>query len=313
MDAGPAARFVHMQKGGQSVKRVQLGLVTLALAVGLVVLWSGLAGTPRAAAQPAWDVNQCDDRRDNDADVGDDNNPADSDVNDGCPQVGSFSEAAVAGGCTNNIDEADEDPGAGVVDDDRIVNDGCLTPKGTQEEDGPPNGLQCGAGGLGNGLDEDGDTVVDDGCTGGPLAAGPVGQPEVTNACANATDDDDMDGRINDGCPAVGAAETDCTDTPPGNPIPLDDDGDTFVNDGCPVFDNLNFLNPPAGDPDISEANPPVGGIAEAPALDGSAANLAEDSSGLSAGAYAAMASAAVSAALVLSAGVVYARRRRLS
>jgi hypothetical protein len=56
-----------------------------------------------------------------------------------------------------------------------------------------------------------------------------------------------------------------------------------------------------------------VGGIAEAPALDGSAGAMANDSGGLSTGAYAAMAAGAVAAALVLSAGVVYARRRWLS
>jgi hypothetical protein len=57
----------------------------------------------------------------------------------------------------------------------------------------------------------------------------------------------------------------------------------------------------------------PVGGVAEITALDMGAAELAEEGGGLSTGRYAAMAAGAVVAALVLSAGVVYARRRRLS
>jgi hypothetical protein len=45
-------------------------------------------------------------------------------VNDGCPVVGTFPESGV-GGCANSADEADEDPGAPVVNDDTVVNDGC--------------------------------------------------------------------------------------------------------------------------------------------------------------------------------------------
>jgi len=104
-------------------------------------------------------------------------------------------------------------------DGDTVVNDGCPI-VGTQGEDS----WQCN-----NNLDDDGDTVVNDGCGGAsPPAAGPMGQPEVDSTCANATDDDDLDGKINDGCPAVGAAETgtQCDDA-------ADNDGDTKVNDGC--------------------------------------------------------------------------------
>jgi hypothetical protein len=46
-------------------------------------------------------------------------------VNDGCVQAGAFSEKDIAGACANSIDETDEDPGAGMSDDDRQVNDGC--------------------------------------------------------------------------------------------------------------------------------------------------------------------------------------------
>jgi hypothetical protein len=54
-----------------------------------------------------------------------------------------------------------------------------------------------------------------------------------------------------------------------------------------------------------------VGGVAQLPAASG-ASSLAEESGGLSAGAYAAMIAGVAGAALVLSAGAVYARRRWL-
>jgi hypothetical protein len=264
------------------VKRVLLGLVTLALAVGLLLLWSGLGAMPRASAQPTWDVNQCDDNVDNDADGA----AFPGRVNDGCPAVGPAESGAQ---CNNAIDD----------DADTLVNDGCPI-VGTQEEDS----LQCG-----NGLDDDGDTVAEDGCGGAnPPAAGPVGEPEVTDTCANATDDDDRDGKINDGCPAVGVAETgaQCDNA-------VDDGEDTpadgVVNDGCLMFNNTGLAD---GD-DREAQSIGVGGVAELPALGGSAATLAEEGGGLSVGAYAALAAGAVSAALVLSAGAVYARRRWLS
>jgi len=48
-------------------------------------------------------------------------------------------------------------------------------------------------------------------------------------SCADAIDDD-LDGLVNDGCPANGAAETgaECSNA-------IDDDGDGAINDGCPV------------------------------------------------------------------------------
>jgi hypothetical protein len=59
--------------------------------------------------------------------------------------------------------------------------------------------------------------------------------PEAGADCANAIDDD-ADGAINDGCPAVGAAEDKCLDN-------QDDDGDAAVNDGCPTVGGTNFIN----------------------------------------------------------------------
>ncbi|NVB83127.1 MAG: hypothetical protein HOV81_32415 [Kofleriaceae bacterium] len=46
-------------------------------------------------------------------------------------------------------------------------------------------------------------------------------------ACNDALDNEN-DGFVNDGCPAVGAAETSCSDD-------LDNDGDGAINDGCPA------------------------------------------------------------------------------
>ena len=55
--------------------------------------------------------------------------------------------------------------------------------------------------------------------------------------CANSVNDDNLaspadDSRVNDGCPPVGQAEADCTDTT-STGLPLDDDGDGANNDGC--------------------------------------------------------------------------------
>jgi len=71
------------------------------------------------------------------------------------------------------------------------------------------------------------------------------GAPPETLAQCNNNTDDDADGKVNDGCPAVGlgiAAETTCneavcTDALPTPPWDLcDDDGDGFINDGCPAM-----------------------------------------------------------------------------
>ncbi len=78
--------------------------------------------------------------------------------------------------------------------------------------------------GLGNvcDLDDDSDLIPD------------VDEGECGNDM-----DDDGNGLINDGCPAVGAQETDCTDTTTTG-LPLDDDGDGWPNDGCPGASETN-------------------------------------------------------------------------
>ncbi len=79
-------------------------------------------------------------------------------------------------------------------------------------------------------LDNDGDGLVNDGC---PAVS--TSPPESGTQCANVTDDD-KDGTVNDGCPRVkgglgpdGESGTQC-----GKDV-VDDDNDNSVNDGCPV------------------------------------------------------------------------------
>ena len=56
--------------------------------------------------------------------------------------------------------------------------------------------------------------------------------------CKNSTDDDG-DTLVNDGCAAVGPEETDCADTATTG-LPLDDDSDGWPNDGCPGNSEVN-------------------------------------------------------------------------
>ncbi len=70
-----------------------------------------------------------------------------------------------------------------------------------------------------------------------PSAGGPPATGESGAQCLNNTDDDN-DGFVNDGCPAVGLPELgpQCLNN-------VDDDGDGFVNDGCPPVGDvvINF------------------------------------------------------------------------
>jgi acyl-homoserine lactone acylase PvdQ len=69
-----------------------------------------------------------------------------------------------------------------------------------------------------------------------PSAGGIPGIEETGGQCTNATDDDG-DGFVNDGCPAVGTGEllVFCLDA-------TDDDGDARVNDGCPGVPNPDVV-----------------------------------------------------------------------
>jgi hypothetical protein len=89
------------------------------------------------------------------------------------------------------------------------------------ECDGPETGAQCS-----NAIDDDADTLINDGCPA-------VGSAVAETACGFTTTaemDNDFDGWPNDGCPASGAPETgaQCENY-------IDDDGDTLANDGCPA------------------------------------------------------------------------------
>jgi acyl-homoserine lactone acylase PvdQ len=69
-----------------------------------------------------------------------------------------------------------------------------------------------------------------------PSAGGLPGIEESGSQCTNAIDDDG-DGFVNDGCPAVGLPELPifCTGA-------ADDDGDGVVNDGCPAIPNPDVV-----------------------------------------------------------------------
>jgi serine protease len=109
------------------------------------------------------------------------------DPDDNCPSVYNPDQADWDG--DGQGDACDED------DDDDSFADVAELHVGTDTLDdcpdvvAPESGAQCG-----NGLDDDGDTRVDDGCP-------PVGPAESGDQCENAVDDDG-DTVVNDGCPA---------------------------------------------------------------------------------------------------------------
>jgi len=123
-----------------------------------------------------------------------------------------------------NVDNPRDQDGA----DDDMLDPICEPTRGAE------TGADCAAGEA-LPLDDDGDTLVNDGCpTVGTFPESGVG------GCANLIDEADEDPgapvtdddtAINDGCPTLfGDLETDCA---AGEGLPLDDDGDTYVNDGC--------------------------------------------------------------------------------
>jgi hypothetical protein len=111
-------------------------------------------------------------------------------------------------------------------DADTLANDGCPV----VQKDGDNDGLgdACDPTPAVANNDPDGDLFLNrqDNC---PINANADQLDTDSNRCSLAVNDDSTDdARINDGCPAVGAKETACTDA-------LDNDGDTLVNDGCPL------------------------------------------------------------------------------
>lgn len=110
-------------------------------------------------------------------------------------------------------------------------------------------------------LDNDADGSTNDGCPS-------QGWDRESNRCTGAFDDDPSDdaagggSRINDGCPAVGAAETACANA-------TDDDSDGYYNDGCPAVGGVELEanawcgnssnDDPRDDPYVNDGCPAVG------------------------------------------------------
>ncbi len=170
---------------------------TLTSPSGQIAPAASLVFVAAASAIPGPETNtQCLDAADGDADTK---------INDGCQALGSDLES-------NTCDDAFDND----IYDDAYVNDGCPAI-------GPAETLCV------NGVDDDGDTKVNDGCY--PGGSGMV-LAEAGLWCNNATNDDARDDaagtgqKVNDGCPVLGAAETACDDA-------VDSDADTKVNDGC--------------------------------------------------------------------------------
>ena len=194
-------------------------------------------------SRASWDAGQCTNKLDDDGDLV---------VNDGCPKAASDDEdndlttpgiqkdGVVNDGCLRVA--SNDDPA-----DDTMVNDGCLAVAGAGENDGanpcdlPGATANCStaaACATTDAVDDDADTVVNDGCDKVGNTAETLAQCiDAESVCTGAVDDDG-DTTVNDGCPTVGTlAETaaQCIDAESVCAGATDDDGDTLVNDGCPA------------------------------------------------------------------------------
>ena len=155
-------------------------------------------------------------------------------VNDGCPTIG-VPESLVIDASVIAGASALPSPAVQQSCTDGIDNDGDGL---TDALDTAANG--CSAAAWAGDADKDGVADVSDNCGSGINLVWNPEQTDSDNQCANSRDDDKTDatenhtanggiGYVNDGCPAVGAAETagaDCNDA-------VDSDSDGWVNDGC--------------------------------------------------------------------------------
>jgi hypothetical protein len=172
-------------------------------------------------------------------------------VNDGCPRIGTAENFPSPNQCTGSTDE----------DGDGSANDGC-----------PAIQLDTNANGVGDACETAGNcTPADNDCDNDtfenrqdncPVNANADQLDTDSNRCNDAVNNDAGDEatpiRINDGCPAVGAAETACTDA-------VDSDGDTVVNDGCPLRGGISEFAVVATDPNVGVNDGcPASGAAEA-------------------------------------------------
>jgi hypothetical protein len=184
----------------------------------------------------------CDDNDDGDcADAGEAakctntvDDDGDTTVNDGCPQVGSVAESGdecidpESDDCVNATDDDAADDGGSPGD---WVNDGCPIEDDYAEDSGsnpcdlPGKTKNCGlaaACAITDAVDDDADTIVNDGC----ITKG--SNPEKPD-CANSTDDDG-DTVANDGCPPCRAAAGIPGAGMPGTIIKDLNDGVGFAN-----------------------------------------------------------------------------------
>lgn len=331
MDAGPAARFSHMQKGGLAVKRALLGIVTLGLAVGLAVLAGVLLGSsaPEVSAQPAEPHYKCYEITGSAPDVpavtletqfGLERNVKVSQPSLLCLPAGKNGQPIPDVPHLKCYDFVGNLPGKKVTLQTQFV----ATPV--------PNVVVGHAHRLCIPVTKQ---VLPGPGTATPTPAGPPALSEAHYECFRITGNSpaqtvSLETQFDSGTPQAGisvgvpwelcapalkddngdpsAPHLECysiTGDPPGATVNLNGQ---FGLENDVVVGPARLLCAPA----IKGAPTPVGGVAQLPALDGSDANLAEDSGGISTGTYAAMAGVAAGAALVLSAGVLYARRRWL-
>jgi hypothetical protein len=231
--------------GANADATISLSSLNIEMLPGTVVSF-----IPPAASLPGPETNgQCTDSLDNDGD---------GYANEGCLPFGYDLES---NRCDNsaNDDVADDGPFGSVG-----INDGCPQVGSSAE-----TGSQCQNASNDDTLD---DSKVNDGCVPGGVG---TTQGETNALCDDATNEDPRDDaaggaqRVNDGCPAIGPAETACDNA-------VDDDGDTQVNDGCPMIGGvepevnecLNAVDDDAdgmvndGCPEPALTSPPVGAVA---------------------------------------------------